>query len=99
MGIRRERPPVERSADSILVRLPDGTVKTIPSNTPKESVTADACCFCGHGVERSDAQRIRLSVRWMDEGTERTQSWSAHHTCLAERLHERVSGTGPFFGD
>ena len=99
MGVRRERPPVEQGGSSIRLRLPDGTVKTVPTGQLRGPVTADVCCFCGEDVEHTDGERIRLSARWVDDGQEKTQSWGAHRKCLAERMHDRVSGDGPFFGD
>ena len=98
MGVRRERPPIERAAGSITLRLPDGTLKTMPVNEPRGPVTSDLCCFCGESVEQADAERIRLSARWLEDGQEQTQDWGAHHRCLAERMHPSVSGAGPFFG-
>jgi hypothetical protein len=97
MAQRRDRPPVQRSGSSIDIRLPDGTIKTMPLDVPEGSVTSDACCFCGQSVEARD--RIQLSVGWLDDGREREQSWDAHHDCLAKRMHESVVGTGPFFGN
>jgi hypothetical protein len=99
MGIRREKPPVERSADSIVVRLPDGSVRTMPVDRTRSPATPDVCCFCGEGVERADGNWIRVDVRWGQGDGEGTQSWGAHRRCLVERMHERVAGTGPFFAD
>jgi hypothetical protein len=99
MGVRRERPPIERSNNTVTLRLPDGTVKSMPIDQPRDPVTADRCCFCGHGVQHSDPEWIRLAANWTDEGHEKMQSWGAHHRCLLERMHESVAGTGPFFGD
>ena len=53
----------------------------------------------GRAFVQAESEPIRLSARWTEEGNEQTQSWSAHRRCLAERMHESVSGTGPFFGD
>ena len=99
MGIRREQPSVERSADSIVVRLPDGSVKTMPVDRLRGPVTPDVCCFCGEGVEHSENESVRVGVRWGEGANERAQSWSAHRRCLLERMHDRVAGTGPFFED
>jgi hypothetical protein len=99
MAQRRERPPVQRSDTGIAVRLPDGTTMAVPGSGLRGPVTSDLCCFCGRRVEHSDSEEIRLSVRWVESGEERDQSWRAHHTCLAERMHEAVKGAGPFFGD
>jgi hypothetical protein len=98
MAQRRDRPPVQRSGSSIDVRLPDGTVKTVPVDALRGRAAPEVCCFCGLSVKHSGSERISLSVRWRDAGRERTQDWSAHRSCLAERMHETVSGAGPFFG-
>ena len=71
----------------------------MPVDVPRGPVTTDICCFCGRAVEPSDGNRIRLSVSWLDESSQRTQSWDAHRDCLAERMHDAVAGTGPFFGE
>lgn len=60
---------------------------------------SDACCFCGQAVEHPDSERITISARWGGVGEERTQDWEAHRKCLAERIHERVKDSGPFFID
>jgi hypothetical protein len=99
MGVRRERPAAERVGNSVRFRFPDGTTKTVPADDLRRPATADVCCFCGETVQHSDDERIRVSARWIDEGRERTQSWGAHHRCLAERMHGAVMGIGPFFGD
>ena len=99
MGVRRERPAVERSGDSILVRLPDGTTKALPVDDLRGPATADLCCFCGRSVQPSDPERVLLSASWLDAGQERTQSWGAHHRCLVERMHESATDTGAFFRD
>ena len=101
MGVRRERPPVERSQNSIRLRLPDGRVKEMPVDGGPDSAASDVCCFCGRRVDDSGGGGggpIRLSARWMDDGQEHAQSWRAHRRCLAERLHDAVAGAGPFFG-
>jgi hypothetical protein len=98
MSVRRQRPAVERAGDSILVRLPDGTTKAIPIEERRGPVPPDLCCFCGQSVELSDPERVRLSVSWIDDGQESTQSWGAHHRCVVERMHESVTGAGAFFG-
>jgi hypothetical protein len=94
MGIRRERPPVERSDNSIKLHFPDGTVKTVPLKDVRASSAARRCCFCGEDL---DGERIELFARWVDDGQERMQAWGAHPTCLAERMHGSVAGLGPFF--
>jgi hypothetical protein len=97
MGVRRQRPPLERSASSFSVRFPDGTVKAMPVDDRRDPETPAPCCFCGEPLEQSDPERIRLSADWIDDGEERTQSWDAHHRCLALRMHDGVPGTGAFF--
>jgi hypothetical protein len=97
MGLRRERPSVARSGEGITLRLPDGTVKTMNVQDSRGPVAGELCCFCGEPVEQSSPGRIAVSVRWIDDGEERTQSWSAHGTCLSERMHAAVTGMGPFF--
>jgi hypothetical protein len=97
MGVRRERPPVERSNATIRLRLPDGTVKAMPTDELRTPATADVCCFCGRGAEETDGTMVRLTARWIDDGQDRTQEWGAHRACLAERIHDSVAGTGPFF--
>jgi len=99
MAQRRDRPPVQRSGDTLEVRLGDGRTMSVSVDTLRGLVTADVCCFCGRGVKESEGERIGLSARWEDDGVERTQSWGAHRECLTERLHDAVKGEGPFFGD
>ena len=99
MAQRRDRPPVQRSGDSINVTLGDGRTMSVPLGSLRRSGAADVCCFCGQGVKHAGADRVSLSVRWQDDATERTQSWEAHRGCLTERLHDTVKGTGPFFAD
>lgn len=99
MGIRRERPPVEQSLNTIKVRFPDGTVKEMPVDDRRARATPGVCCFCGEVIEEADGERIGLSARWLEGGQERTQSWSAHRTCLAERMHGSAAAAGPFFGE
>ena len=55
------------------------------------------CCFCGESIDDTVDGSITVSASWLEGGEERSQDWGAHRTCLAERLHERVRGTGPFF--
>ena len=69
---------------------------SVPVSTQRPPVAAELCCFCGQGVEESDPEYVRLGVRWVEAGTERQQSWGAHHACLRERLHEGVQGQGGF---
>jgi hypothetical protein len=98
MGVRRERPPIERAGSSIRLRLPDGSVKEMPVDESRAApVDDDLCCFCGESVGSDDDERIRVSARWVDRGDERTQSWGAHRACLEQRIHDSVSGAGPFF--
>jgi len=93
VSVRRERPPTGLSGNSIRLRLPDGTVKEMPLDT-SPGPPSGLCCFCGQGVEGS---AIRVSAGWTDGGGDHLQSWAAHRTCLAERLHDSVAGAGPFF--
>jgi hypothetical protein len=72
---------------------------SVPLEALRRPGTADVCCFCGQVVRHSGADRLSLSVRWKNDATERTQSWGAHRTCLTERMHDTVKGTGPFFAD
>jgi hypothetical protein len=67
----------------------------MPIETPN-SVTPDVCCFCGQAVQHLESEGIHLSAHWLEGGHEKSQSWIAHHTCLGERLHDSMSGTGPF---
>ena len=99
MAQRRERPPAQRTNTGIAVRLPDGTTMAVPGSSLRGPVTSDLCCFCGARVDNADSERMRLTVRWVEGGEEREQSWSAHRTCLGERMHEAVKGAGVFFGD
>jgi hypothetical protein len=88
VGVRRERPPVESSLNTIRLRLPDGTVKTMPVESRSGHPSSDSCCFCGATVEQPEREGVVLSARWIDEGEERTQAWVAHRTCLAERVRD-----------
>jgi hypothetical protein len=99
MAQRRDRPPVQRSGDSLNVRLGDGRTISVSVDASRGPVTMGVCCFCGQDVTRSGGERISLSARWNDDATERTQSWEAHRACLTERLHDTVKGAGPFFAD
>ena len=93
MGLRRDRPSQETAAGSIGLRLRDGSRVSV-SLEGLRSRTAEAavCCFCGEEIERSDPRHVTVAVRRSAEGTGET--WSAHDTCLAERLHDRARGTG-----
>ena len=51
MPIRREKPAVERSANTVDVRLPDGTVRTMP-------VAGPAPRTAGAQIDRDRAQRF-----------------------------------------
>jgi hypothetical protein len=97
MAQRRDRPPVQRSGNSIDIRLPDGTVKSVPVEALRGPAVSELCCFCGLSTKHAGRDRISISVRWVDSGGERTQEWSAHHGCLAERMHKSAAGVGPFF--
>jgi hypothetical protein len=93
VGVRRERPPIERGGTSIRLRLPDGTVKALPVDDARRT-SPDVCCFCGEAVEPDGGEFVRLSARWSEGDEERTQSWDAHRSCLAERLHDSASFGG-----
>jgi hypothetical protein len=99
MAQRRERPPAQRTNTGIAVRLPDGTTMAVPGSSLRKPVTSDLCCFCGAPVEGAEGERSLLTVLWVQDGEEREQSWSAHRTCVGERMHETVKGAGVFFGD
>ena len=98
MAQRRVRPAVERSGDSLNIRLPDGRTMSMPIRTVSGQ-TSDLCCFCGQGIEHTDPERIRIDACWEEGGNECEQSWRAHRRCLLERLHEAVKGQGRFFSD
>jgi hypothetical protein len=85
MGVRRDLPPLERSMNTITLRLPDGTVKEMPVDDRR---SAGRCCFCGESLERADSEWIRLSAQWLDGGQEVLRSWDAHRRCLVERMHD-----------
>ncbi len=70
----------------------------MPTGPAPGSAATDSCCFCGREIEHSADDRIRLSAQWIEDDVERGQSWAAHRDCVAERMHERVRGAGPFFG-
>jgi hypothetical protein len=72
---------------------------SVPVGGVPGPVESGLCCFCGQSVEQEAPDRIRLGVRWLEDGREREQSWGAHRGCLLERLHEGVKGQGPFFGE
>jgi len=97
MAQRRDRPAVERSGESLNIKLPDGTTMSVPLSTSRPTVSADICCFCGATVEHADPQRIRVDAHWEHDGGERRRSWGAHDRCLLERLHDRATGQEPFF--
>ena len=99
MAQRRDRPAVQRSGDSLNITLPDGTTTALPVSTSKGPVRSDICCFCGESVEHADPEHLRIDARWEQGGDERQQSWGAHQACLLDRMHDRVKGQGPFFGD
>jgi hypothetical protein len=94
MGVRRERPPIERAGSSIRLRLPDGTVREMPVESSGPSTKL--CCFCGEAAERDV---VTLSVEWRDEQGEQRRTWASHRRCLAERLHESVQDAGGPFAD
>ena len=92
MGVRRERPPLEQAGATITLRLPGGAVRTMPIDEHAHTAP-DRCCFCGETVAPSEHEAVLLSAAWRDdEGREHSQAWSAHRTCLAERLHASAAG-------
>ena len=97
MAQRRDRPAFDLAGGSLNVTLPDG--RTLPIPRRGESVSDGICCFCGRTVEHADPERVGVSVRWIAGDEELQRSWAAHQTCLLERIHDRVKGQGPFFGD
>ena len=91
MGLRRQLPPKEAvETDSVNLRLRDGTTFSVSVEPTAKPVRERICCFCGEDVEYSDPRHITVDVRWSAEAKDETQSWSAHDTCLAERMHDRV---------
>jgi hypothetical protein len=97
MGVRRDRPGQETGSGSLNLRLGDGSTVSVSIPDPRRaSSTEGICCFCGEEVDASDPRHVTLSVRWSGEQGGDAQSWSAHDTCLAERLHERVRRAGVF---
>ncbi|HEX4519672.1 MAG TPA: hypothetical protein VH063_08850 [Gaiellaceae bacterium] len=72
---------------------------SMPTGAARGPVATDVCCFCGEAVEHATEERLRMTVLWVEDGVEGEQSWAAHRACLSDRLHERVKGTGPFFGE
>jgi hypothetical protein len=97
MAKRQNRPAFERTGGSVDVRLPDGRTVSMPTGPAAGSAVSDNCCFCGRELEHTADDRIRLSAQWLDDDVEHSQSWAVHRACLAERMHERVKGVGPFF--
>ena len=96
MGMRRDRPAQETAAGSIGLRLRDGSRVSVSLEGLRAQPVEDAvCCFCGEAVERSDPRHVTVAVRRSAEG-KGEQAWSAHDTCLAERLHARAKETGHF---
>jgi ribosomal protein L34E len=95
MAQRRERPPAQRSGQTIGVRLPGGRTVSVPTSSSRGPAEPDVCCFCGEPV--GHAERVELDARWVAESEERHRSLSAHRSCLLDRLHERVRG--PSFAD
>jgi len=97
MGLRRDRPSQETGSGSASLRLRDGsTVSVSIDDLNRAPVTGAICCFCGEHVDDSDPRHVTLAVRWSNEAESQTQRWSAHDTCLAEHMHDRVKGTGLF---
>jgi len=97
MAKRRDQPALQTSGQTWQIRLPDGSVKQMPAEASRDAAPAHVCCFCGLDLGDSEPERVLVSARWAEDGEERSQSWGAHHRCLAERMHEAVAGAGPFF--
>jgi hypothetical protein len=98
MAQRRDQPSVQQPGNSIGLRFPDGTVKTMPVDALRGPATSHVCCFCGESVAEQDGEFTTVSTRWREGRQERHQQWAAHHRCVSDRLHPRVR-TGPFFED
>ena len=98
MAQRRDRPPVQRSGDSLDVHLGGGRTMSVPLEALRGLMTPEVCCFCGQVVKDPGSEHLSLAARWEGGSGEGTQSWAAHRACLAERIHDTVKGTGPFFG-
>jgi hypothetical protein len=81
MAQRRDRPGLQTSASgqTFQVRLPDG--RTLGLTTGQA-----VCCFCGLELGEDGADRVLLSARWQDGVEEHSQTWSAHRTCVSERV-------------
>jgi hypothetical protein len=94
MAKRRDRPAQPRGGSPFEIRLGDGRTISLPQQQRRGPVTPESCCFCGEDVGEDS---VEVTVRWLENGQERAQTWRAHRACLAERLHERVRGSGPFF--
>jgi hypothetical protein len=98
MAQRRERPPVQRSGSSVGLRFPDGTMKTMPVDALRGPTgSSHVCCFCGETVDEQDREFTTVSARWLEDGQGRHEQWSAHHTCVSDRLHPRVRDAGQSF--
>ena len=92
MGLRRERPSQETGSGSLNLRLGDGSTVSVSLDPHHQPAASEVCCFCGEALEPSDPRHLTLSARRADDPSSPTQTWSAHESCLAERLHERVRG-------
>jgi hypothetical protein len=98
MAQRRDRPAQPRGGRSFEIRLGDGRTVALPEQQRRGPLTG-TCCFCGESLDDSAVRSISVSAHWLEGSQERSQDWGAHRTCLAERLHERLRGVGPFFGE
>jgi hypothetical protein len=96
MSQRRDQPAQPRGGRSFEIRLGDG--RTVSLEQQRHGPLTGTCCFCGESLDDSADGNITVSASWLEGGEERSQDWGAHRTCLAERLHESVRDTGPFFG-
>jgi hypothetical protein len=92
MAKRREQPALQTSGQTWQIRLPDGTTREMPREE-HGAAGPGSCCFCGRELGDAAAGRVLLTARWEGEDGERAESWSAHRTCLAERLHASAAGS------
>lgn len=89
-----------RTAQAAAQESPVGAACKAPDMAgPPRRISGGICCLCGAHIDLSDPEYTKLAARWTEAGDERAQWWSAHRRCLAERMHERVGGEGPFFDD
>jgi hypothetical protein len=97
MSQRRQVASNPGGRNTIELRLPGGATMSVTD--PRGRASAEVCCFCGEAVDDPDGDYVSVAASWAERGVEKRQSWEAHRRCLAETLHERVRGVGPFFGN